>query len=671
MLINGRRPPERVPFVCAPSLAGTTFTTKLPPELVSTKLSPETTPQRVPRAADRAGLVDCLVAVIKLSLTLNSGNQRSAVPKQRADGLGGELFRESDLEGLLLYGGDFAPYKRLVDVTLSPPSKLKETKERTIEVGPLRRRIVDGYIQDFGPMSPFRAPRNELLGTFDDEWLRDRWPYFPKDFNVDYFNAAPVQQRMETLRGNEELTLVGFEEEHTRTRLPGITIRAFAQFARESGYRFEEIAVRLDTLHIDLASSTLQLVWRGQMPIASPLAPELTHIFACADRLLTPMPQRAAREQFARLVERNHLDEDELATASVGVPRSFGIPGLNKQARLTQQQRALKNQVEPSGGTPPLRPAVRPAMTREAVEEFVKSGSPLEEQDFTGCDLSDLDLSARSLKNSIFTAANLSRSVLRGAVLDGSVLSHAALTASDLRGSSLVECNLMCAELSRAELAGANLRDAQLERANLTGANLSSADLRRVNLTSSLLDGADLSQADLTQANLANAQASHAIFRKAILTDTLAYELYAPEANFDEASAERLRAGESDLRRTSWRRTEACGANLEGSNLEHACLELATFDDSSLAHCNLRGANLRRFRARSATFRHCRLAEADLRRADLMESNFEQADLRDADLSSSNLFEVETLDAELSGVRLKGADTTGSKLSHPLLGIKE
>ncbi|MCA9628837.1 MAG: pentapeptide repeat-containing protein [Myxococcales bacterium] len=671
MLNLGRRPPERVPLVTSPSLSGTTFTTKLPSELISTELAPELAPERVRSAADRAGLVDCLVAVVKLSLTLDPNVQRAAVPKQEADWLSGEFFQDDDPAGLLLYGGDFAPYKRLVDVTLSPPARLSEVRERVLELGPLRRMRTNGGIQDFGPLHPLQPPRSQLLGTFDEAWLRDRWPYFPGDFDFNYFNAAPVEQRMERLRGDERLTLQGFLPEELQTRLPGIAVRAFAQYARTAGYRFQEIALRLDTLHVDLKANSLQLVSRGQLPITNALAPELTHVYACADRLAAPMPLRFARQQFARLLERDDPDDDEVASSVAGIPRRFGLTSAQRDAEDNARRRGLKAQLAPAGGVPHRRPSAPPAVTREQLEQLVTSGASLEDRDFTGCDFRDLDLAGRSLKNCILTAAELSRSVMKDACLEAAVLSHARLVASDLRGCNLREANLSSADLSNAELDGARLECALLNRANLSGANLRGADLSHAILTECLLEGADLTQADLSGADLSEALAARAVFRKAKLEDTVAYDLFAPEANFEDAIATRLRAGEADLHRASLQGLDATGSNLEGSNLEHACLDLATFDDATLAHCNLSRAKLRRLRARCASFRHACLAGADLRGADLMQSNFERSDLRDADLRSSNLFEIETLDAELDRVRISGADTSGSKLSHPVLGIKE
>ncbi|MCA9643285.1 MAG: DUF2169 domain-containing protein, partial [Myxococcales bacterium] len=283
MLDLDRRPPERVPTVLAPGLTGTTFSTKLPAELISTKLPVEDRPAPARSAADRAGLVDCLVAVIKLSLTFDPTSRRAAIPKAEADHLNGESFQGDDPEGIALYGGDLSPYKRLVDVTLGLPSQLRPEKQRALVVGAMRREVRGAGVLPFAALHPFQAPRNEQMGTYDEAWLRDRWPYFPKDFNFDYYNAAPIQQRLERLNGDEEVGLEGFFDDSVRTRLPGITTRAFAQCSVAFGYRFVELALRLDTLHIDLATNSIQLVWRGQFPISNALAPELSQLYACAD----------------------------------------------------------------------------------------------------------------------------------------------------------------------------------------------------------------------------------------------------------------------------------------------------------------------------------------------------------------------------------------------------
>lgn len=665
MLNLPKRPPERVPMVSAPGLSGMAFHAKLPASLLK-----DPAPKREACAADRSGLLDCQVLVLKQTLAFDSKSDRSAVPTQEADGLLGEAFVDDDPEAALLYGGDFAPLKTHVDVTLAG-AREGELAGARLEVGGLTRPVQSSA--DLALLHPFKSPRGTLLGTYDEAWVMRRWPHFPEDFDFAFFNCAPAEQRMERLRGDEQLRLVGLHPARAsvETRLPGVAVRAFAQYARAEGFRFVELELVLDSLHIDLATERIQLVWRGRVPTTSDRATELACFYACTDRLAAPMTLKAARERFAQALEERELDAQEQAAATAGLPRRLGLATSEEQARKAAFKEALRAQIAVAPTSARPEPPGVPTLSRVEIEALVASGASLVDADLTACDLSWLDLSARDLSGAVLTAADLSGAILRDAKLNGSVLAQARLVGADLSGADLSEANLARCELRQALLPGANLRDADLSRAVCSGANFQRADLSGADLSKAILDDCDLSFADLSQADLSQASAAKSRFLEATMEAVAAYGLVACDASFDRAKAAGLRADEVDLSRASLQDLEALGASFQEATLRSVCFDRARLDDASFAHSDLRGARLRRCSARSTSFRHAALSSADLRGSDLMQSSFERADLRQADLRASSLFECELLDAELEGLRFDQAITAGSLLSHPLLAAKE
>lgn len=652
-------------MVSAPGLSGMAFHAKLPAKLLK-----DPAPKRQARAADRVGLIDCQVVVLKQTLTFDSRSNRSAVPTQDADGLLGEVFVDDDPEAALLYGGDFAPLKTHADVTLAGAREDQLASAR-LEIGGLTRPIQSSA--DLALLHPFKSSRGALLGTYNEAWVVRRWPHFPEDFDFEFFNCAPVAQRMERLRGDEQLRLIGLHPERAsvETRLPGIAVRAFAQYARAEGFRFVELELVLDSLHIDLAAERIQLVWRGQLPTTADRATELACFYACTDRLAAPMTLKSARERFALALEERELDSQEQAAATAGLPRRLGLATSEEQARRAAFKEALRAQIAVAPTSARPEPPEAPALSREEVVALVASGVSLADADLTACDLSWLDLGGRDLSGAVLTGADLSGATLRGAKLDGSVLAQARLVGADLSGADLSEANLARCELRQALLSGAKLRDAELSRAVCSGSNFQRADLSGADLSKAILDDCDLSCADLSQADLSQSSAANASFREATLEAVVAYGLVACDASFDLARAPGLRADEADLSRASLQELFAPGASFQEATLRSACFDRAQLDDASFAHSALQGAKLRRCRARSASFRHATLTSADLRGSDLMQSSFERADLRRADLRASSLFECALLDAELEGLRFDQAITAGSLLSHPLLAAKE
>ncbi|MEZ4232888.1 MAG: pentapeptide repeat-containing protein [Polyangiaceae bacterium] len=665
MLHLPKRPPERVPLVTAPGLSGMAFNAKLPPRLLSDARRPQE-----PRAADRVGLHDCQVVVLKLGLEFDPTNDRSAVPRAETDGLLGEIFVDDDPEAAMLYAGDFAPYKPHVDVTVNGATGADLT-DAVLEVGPLSRKL-DGS-PDLGPLHPFKSARARLLGSYDDAWIQRRWPHFPEDFNYEFFNCAPTSQRLDQLRGDEELKLRGLHplRPEVATRLPGVVLRAFVQTTRVEGLRFTELALRLDTLHIDLERNQLQLVWRGQLATRDDLASEVACFYACPDRLAAPMTLKAARERFAQALEARELADDERAAATAGVPRRLGLASSEEQDRREAFKRALRAQIAVAPTSARPEPPDAPALSRVEIEALLASGESLVDADLTGCDLSALSLKDRDLSGALLTGGDLSGCDLRGAKLVGSVLGQARLMGADLSGADLEGANLGRAELRGALLVGANLRDADLARAVCSGSSFQQANLAGADLSKAILDDCNLSSCDLSGADLSQASAANANFLEATLEATLAYSLVAPEATFDRAIAVGLRADEAELSRASLREVQATGASFQQAMLRQACFDEARLEDASFAHAALQGSRFRRCRSRTASFRHAALFGSDLRGGDFMQSSFERADLRQADLRAASLFEAETLDAELEGIRLDQAITTGSLLSHSLLAPKE
>ncbi|MEN6616437.1 MAG: DUF2169 domain-containing protein, partial [Syntrophorhabdus sp.] len=62
----------------------------------------------------------------------------------------------------------------------------------------------------FGPLDYTWPQRSKKLGTYDNTWFQENWPFYPDDKNWTYFNAASSDQQKEDFwRGNETIHLRG------------------------------------------------------------------------------------------------------------------------------------------------------------------------------------------------------------------------------------------------------------------------------------------------------------------------------------------------------------------------------------------------------------------------------------------------------------------------------
>ena len=188
--------------------------------------------------------------------------------------------------------------------------------------------------------------------------------------------------------------------------------------------------------------------------------------------------------------------------------------------------------------------------------------------DFSGRDLSDLDLSGLDFR----------RARLAGTSLFGSKLVEADFREADLRGANLNGAWLMGTDFSRADLSGASL----LSVVVLGGTVKKMPVFRQANLSGvkmiADLPGADLSGADFSRAMVG--------------------------VNIKNQGMGQMRT------------------DLSNARLSNASLAGADFNRSLMSYCDLTGSNLR-----GANFFRVKLSGADLTGADVTGADFTEADL--------------------------------------------
>lgn len=144
----------------------------------------------------------------------------------------------------------------------------------------------------------------------------------------------------------------------------------------------------------------------------------------------------------------------------------------------------------------------------EAVKNKYKSTiiATTPDDDYSGGNLSNIDLSGTDLHGRNFAGSDLRDAILigtnlRGANLSGAILSNADMSGADLRGTNLIAANLSDAKLSSANLSSAILKNANLENVIFENANLTKSKMMGTSLF-----GANLTGAMLKSANLQNAK---------------------------------------------------------------------------------------------------------------------------------------------------------------------
>ncbi|XP_062410662.1 BTB/POZ domain-containing protein KCTD9b [Sardina pilchardus] len=219
------------------------------------------------------------------------------------------------------------------------------------------------------------------------------------------------------------------------------------------------------------------------------------------------------------------------------INEGINLRGVLEEARffgmeqLAEQLEGLIRNSQPPDDHSPIS---RKELVRFLLATPTKSELRCQGLNFSGADLSRLDLRYINFK-----MANLSRCNLTHSNLCGSNLERADLSYSNLEGANLQGVKMLCTNAEGATLKGCNFEDPAGLKANLEGANLKGVDmegsqmtginlrvatlknaklkncnLRGATLAGTDLENCDLSGCDLQEANLRGSNVKGAIFEE-------------------------------------------------------------------------------------------------------------------------------------------------------------
>ncbi len=542
----------------------------------------------------------------------------------------------------------------------------------------------------FGTIGREWQQRKDKIGTYKKEYLKTMWPWFAKDFDYGYFNAAPTELQTGYLNGDESLLLENLieDQESFQSKLPGIRIRCFINKISESGEGrelFSEVSMNLDTLWIDADEKKLVLVWRGWANVLSEEFEEINHIFIVSEPLVEEKPQTVPFYEdllHRRLKEEEeNWEEAEPEEAKPPVDDS-DTDKLIAEAEASTRANLIKAGIDPDNLPEPGKADKEkekqvlkelgydewiektPQITRKTVMDTADIDKNLSTAFMGDLDLSELDLSEFNFKGAILTGANLSGCNLTNANFEEAVLSGADLSRACLKNSNLENADFTGSKIQGTDFTKANLKNAifdncKMEKSRFDEADASDASFMEANLSfagfnQSILKGADLSystldsatfiKAKMAEASLEGTQAKGVVLDHADITELRASE----SADFSDSSFIQVSGKES-----IWEE-----ANLTGANFSFAKLEGANFTKATLDGSCLRASELK-----TARFLRASLNNADLIQVNCLEGSFEKADLSNADMRGANLYGAEFLDAKIKNTKFEKANLKMTKLA--------
>lgn len=411
----------------------------------------------------------------------------------------------------------------------------------------------------FGPLEPTSPLRASKTGTYNAQWLEQRWPWLPDDFDWTFFNAAPPDQQLQGrfLRGDEPLR---FDNMHPdvasyECRLSAERVRLFVNRRKGPSLVFEEVPLRLDTLFADMDAETVTLVWRGLAAADSMKLKEFEEAFVLMEPLGRPRAadlagyQQLYTERQAEIVKAETMELKPIDPIVVVPPR---LPNTAWADRLKATVAALPPIVPDDPDHPieaewrkafgiarpvgkaPTAPVVGSLADGDALikaelaklqeaepgiakvfsnvpPDFAAFEKELAEDEKNMTPGAGDDIGDDPEEDDEWSRERVERQIAAGGTFDGEDLSGLDLSHLDFSGLSfretvlddtrLIACTFDGADLSDASLVKTMLKDATFKNANLENSDFSDAVAPASQWAGANLAGAEFGRAQLAGAN--------------------------------------------------------------------------------------------------------------------------------------------------------------------------
>ncbi|MBI5550800.1 MAG: DUF2169 domain-containing protein [Desulfobacterales bacterium] len=247
----------------------------------------------------------------------------TSMPLDWAHAFGGPDFKENPL------GKGLAPLRQADGATVVP---LPNIEGPTLIGAPTDRPVPVG-LAPLDMLWPQRAKKN---GTYDDAWLKERWPALPDDMNYEFFCMAPEDQYLTGFfQGSERIEIAGMHPDMPliASRLPRRRVRAFVtrrdpeapeDLAKAA---FEEVGLRPETLWLFPEILRGVLLLRGLTRCSDDEYTDLARLFTADE---DPAEAPKAIEYYR---------DEQLKKADLGVPFD---PAMQQKFRQEMAKAAKK-----------------------------------------------------------------------------------------------------------------------------------------------------------------------------------------------------------------------------------------------------------------------------------------------------------------------------------------
>ena len=225
---------------------------------------------KTPFAAQVLPLIDAQgrnIAVVIIKATFDFAKDGALHPAEKQKPiLFSDEFIDEPARSPVRVPADLIDFKAATDVLLLRPVARSDRdflvdSRVSIAIGPVRIAGLLDQRWKFGPLRRDEKTRRKYAGTFDQNWIENRMPLLPEDFDARHNQAAPLGQQVSGyLKGDESVSISNLypQTRFIETRLPGRTVVLAGNIR---SHYFMEVAF-LDTVLIWAERPELTLIWR-------------------------------------------------------------------------------------------------------------------------------------------------------------------------------------------------------------------------------------------------------------------------------------------------------------------------------------------------------------------------------------------------------------------------
>ena len=574
----------------------------------------------------------------------------------------------------------------------------------------------------FGPVARAWPERARHLTRLDES---ARVLSVPDDFDFRAFHAAPIDQQIAYLQGDEWIVLDHLVAAHERvqTRLPSARARARWHVVTAGGAsEGQEIALVLDTLAIDTDAQTIAVTWRGHFTLDAPDLISMVRVFAGVEMPREPI-EWPARDAIAKVFLVGQLFDSQgsqtttafVLTPPKGPALPFQSPDVvdnsileelevDVDADATTSSRRRANQRSGNTGEVVLKPPRAATPFGSRVPTLVAEGAPelkreiaIEQVDTTSFDGAmtltgagrspvhgmDIPAFARALVDTRIPESIATVSV------DPESIEPVTMAPQSIEAISIEPDFVEAVSVHAESIAPTSLEPTSLEPKTLGRPTLAPIPLVDVRALSAW---PELAAPPLVSPPRPNAPTLRPTAPSESPERARAKEKLSANASFDDddftaadlsgldftgRSMVRCKLQRANLAGAVLNRALLAGAQMGEANLDGAQLEGADLTRADLAHAQLErarldgaklgDAQLSSARGTGASFRRASGERASFAKGTWVGAVFDGAELSGANFTASNLDGASMSDASLPELRLNDAEATQAKFDRARL----